>query len=64
MKLKDAIKKERDKVQASADDLRGVVAKMDPQTRSRVEDDVSNIREGVSNIMSMLKQAGDEEVEM
>lgn len=62
MKLKDAVQKDVEKAQASADDLRNMVAKMDPQTKSRVQKDVDTIRESVNNIRTMVKQAGEQEV--
>jgi len=62
MKLRDAIKEDAEKAQTSADDLRGIVAKMDPQTKSRVQKDVDTIRESINNIRTMVKQAGEQEV--
>ncbi|MCL5090741.1 MAG: hypothetical protein M1514_01890 [Patescibacteria group bacterium] len=62
MNRRDAIKQEAVKAQDSADDLRSIVAKMDPETKSRVQNDLDTIRESVGNIRTMLQEAGSEEV--
>lgn len=62
MKLRDAVKQDMDQAQSSADDLRSMMAQMDPEMKKRVQKNVDMIRESMNDIRSMLQQAGDQEV--
>lgn len=62
MKLRDAVKEDMAKAQASADDLRGLVTKMDPEVKKQAQEDVDTIRESINDIRSMVQKAGEQEV--
>jgi uncharacterized protein YqfA (UPF0365 family) len=62
MKLRDAVKQDVEKAQSSADDLRSMASKMDPEMKMRVQKNVDTIRESINDIRSMMQQAGDMEV--